>query len=133
MFNIDNHLSQLQYDKTSDGYWSLEIQGTPTIEIQGSEHKPDDKCIETARKALADLDRCISTAKKELNWMLKLNYEYYCHLIRFRDYEYGWKVRTGGFEMFFWQEEPEDDRYVNYVVQFTDECKFRFGIRIFSC
>jgi hypothetical protein len=111
-------------------YWQAEADNHVTISIQGDSEKPDKDYLDAACMMLGDLQLYHTRAIRHLERMLKPDYRYYCHSIYFHEYPYGILTRKG-FEMLFWQEEPNDDRYVNYVVQFSKN-GYDIGLRIFS-
>jgi hypothetical protein len=139
MIDFDVFCEQAKYRENEkrqieSSYWTFTTAQFLKIAIQGDAIKMNDEYLTTARMVFANWDQYYKRAIKHLKQMLKPNYEYYCHLIFFHEYWYGRNitdVREGGFEMFFWQDKPDDDRYVNYVVQFTEDgCDI--GLRIFS-
>ena len=113
-------------------YWWSSANGIK-IRIQGNESGADEEYLETARIVFENWDKYHKWGMNHLNSMLKRDCKYYCHSVCFQEYSYGMdSTREGGFEMMFWEEEPNDDRYVNYVVQFSKNSGCDIGLRIFS-
>ena len=104
------------------------------VRIQGDAAGADKEYLETARMVFDNWDKYHCIAIRELKRWLKQDYEYYCTSVWFHEYWYGMgnsSTEKGGFEMMFYQEKPNDDRYVIYVIQFAKSgCDV--GLRIFS-
>lgn len=138
MMNFDEFCRQLKYSEKEkkqfeSSYWWSQVNGIE-ISIQGNETGIDEKYLKIARLYFENQDKYKEIAIKHLKCTLKFDYEYYCHAVCFHGYGYGMhnsRVKEGGFEMLFWQEKPDDDRYVNYVVQFNNGGCI-VGLRIFA-
>jgi len=129
--NFDEFCKQLKYcegEKYSN--WRISVNYINFV-IQGNSIEPDEKYLNVARMFFENQDKYCKIAIDRLKNTLKFEYKYYLHTVCFQEYCYGLnnlKTKEGGFEMMFWQAEPDDDRYVNYVVQFSEsgwDCGFR--------
>ena len=130
--NFDEFCKQLKYYEECSCWWTR--VGGVEIDIQGNAAAPDEKYLKTARMFFENQDKYCEIAVRHLKQMLKFDYKYHFHAVCFQAYCFGMnylETEEGGFEMMFWQTEPEDDRYVSYVVQFTKDGHY-IGLRIFS-
>ncbi len=138
LINFDNLHKDLKFRKNEvpnfvASYWWTTLDGCE-INIQGNANNCEEKYIKIAKLFIENSDKYLDKAVRHLKSIIRLDYEYYCHSVYFHEFCHGMsssKTKKGGFEMFFWQDKPDDDRYVNFVIQFSESGN-DIGLRIFS-
>jgi hypothetical protein len=119
--------------KLEISYWQSIVDGI-RVYIKGNESGMDEECLKTAQIVFANWDKYNNLGINHLDNMLKRSCKYHCHSLYFHEFNCGEDAfdTREGFEMIFWESEPNDDRYVNYVVQFSKGSHCDCGLRIFS-